>query len=618
MDKRKNTDFAQTEKISVAYFHEQSILRKKLDQFQREQDKSLKKISSRQNTLARDFLAQNVRSENEKATVMEHWQRRSSRTNPFSSYDSVSAESSYLPEIHGRVRKVSAPSDTRSKSSRASLFSDINSDRKVSDPEDLSGRKTDYGERQAVSVPRRKLTPFDIDLAASSGDPHHYSVNSNSRIDNSNTFSQSRSSGSLLNAKIPSGKSAGSLNDHLSCTKSEAEYSMTKKNLPTGLSLCIDAPSRMVNETTSENISKYRRDNLPSVPKKVLENRRQILNGNWTRFQSHPNDIDINIKSQGKEENKNIPRVAPGTSIANGQFQKAGLNVSGGHISGEFSTLELEEADLSRGISNIYLEKEVEVETSRESSNTFQRKGSLSRAQRKLDLHELTIATTTAAGARGGLHHHGNAWSDKSMTSRRKISTVQAPPGRAINRNSRISRYEESFKEQNSTKSETGENIDGLRSFRPLALVAIAAQRFRSATTKASPENPKTGISPDKKILTKVRLEELQRPTESYLRQVAGAEETTTNTLGLRTRSKSENGSSSGNVSVNGITNLRRVSQAALATRVLVDRGSRKVSATGLSELESRQETNQGKSLSDMMNELRNCRYLRNSSHDDK
>lgn len=48
-----------------------------------------------------------------------------------------------------------------------------------------------------------------------------------------------------------------------------------------------------------------------------------------------------------------------------------GLNVSGGYIFGEFLILEFEEVDLLWGISNIYLEKEVEVEISRESSNIF-------------------------------------------------------------------------------------------------------------------------------------------------------------------------------------------------------------------------------------------------------
>lgn len=66
--------------------------------------------------------------------------------NFFFSYDFVSVESLYLLEIYGWVWKVFVLSDIRFKSSRVLFFSDINSDRKVSDLEDFLGWKIDYGE----------------------------------------------------------------------------------------------------------------------------------------------------------------------------------------------------------------------------------------------------------------------------------------------------------------------------------------------------------------------------------------------------------------------------------------------------------------------------------------
>ena len=71
--------------------------------------------------------------------------------------------------------------------------------------------------------------------------------------------------------------------------------------------------------------------------------------------------------------------------------------------------------------------------------------------------------------------------------------------------------------------------------------------------------------------------------------------------------------------SASSVRNVRRVSQAAMATRILIERKHRKTSGSGFSAgLEPQRQANQGKTLAEMMNELKNCRYLRNSTMDDE
>ncbi|KAL9962460.1 hypothetical protein ACROYT_G031565, partial [Oculina patagonica] len=194
--------------------------------------------------------------------------------------------------------------------------------------------------------------------------------------------------------------------------------------------------------------------------------------------------------------------------------------------------------------------------------------------------------------------------------------TVEAPQGIITNDNSSVLSTEVTDKEQ-SSGSETGRrNIDALKSFRRLALVAVAAERFRAKAPEPISENHKI-VFPERKLLTKARLEELQRPTESYLRQIV-AKEKPPKTPNLKTRSLSLSGSNSGKTSTSALTNFRRVSQAAMATRILIDREHRKVSGSGFSDFQSRKETNQGKTLAEMMDELKNCRYLRNSTMNDE
>lgn len=149
-----------------------------------------------------------------------------------------------------------------------------------------------------------------------------------------------------------------------------------------------------------------------------------------------------------------------------------------------------------------------------------------------------------------------------------------------------------------------------------MALVAVAAERLRAKAPKPTSENRQIAF-PERKLSTKERLEELQRPTESYLRHYV-VEETVSKTPNLKTSSKSQSGINSGKTSATGVTNIRRVSQAAMATRILIDRKHRKTPGSGISGLESQRQSNQGKTLAEMMNELKDCRYLRNSTMDDE
>ena len=108
----------------------------------------------------------------------------------------------------------------------------------------------------------------------------------------------------------------------------------------------------------------------------------------------------------------------------------------------------------------------------------------------------------------------------------------------------------------------------------------------------------------------------MQRPTESYLRHSV-VEETVSKTPSLTARSKSLGGTTSGKTSASSVRNVRRVSQAAMTTRILIERKHRKTSGSGFSGLESQRQASQVKSLAEMMNELKDCRYLRNSTMND-
>lgn len=608
MDKRRNsTDLSHGKNVSLAYLHERSILQKRLDQFEREQEKSIRKISNGQETLANALAVErgkNSSMEIQSVTVIySPRQRPEARAGTLSPIPHSGNPENL--ENYTRLRKISLPSDIsryrKLSSSSVDTKSTKRATRQTSDPLQYS-RQMDSS---VIMMARRKLTTGQIGLAVSSKEFRPYSE---SHIFKSNlSKNQSKPKANFLSAKLPSGHATKS---------AEWEYSMEKIHLPTRLSSSANTPSRMVNETSAEKTNTYIKEGLFNASKKV-DNRRKSSNGNFSSYEGLPEVINDNIEPQeSAEENKIIQNAAAGALIRKEQFQ----NAKHVYLPGESPISELHTPEQSLISSELDLNLGSECDTGSESNNkSISRKASLSAASNKSKrhLHALT-SETQGAGAREDVCYPGNAWSNNNSTVRRsrKIATVVAPRGIVLNDNSSVSPHEKNDTEQSSASDETGRNIDALRSFRRLALVAVAAERFQTKTTKPNSENRQI-VLPEKKLLTKARLEELQRPTESYLRQIV-ADETSSKSTSFKSRSKSVSGISSGKTSVSGITNFRRVSQAAMATRILMDRRTRKVSGNRFSELESRKDKNQGKTLAEMMDELKDCRYLRNSTMDNE
>ena len=617
MDKRKTSLLSHDGKVSQAYLHERSILQKRLDQFQREQEKSIRKISNRQETLANSFAAEISKNQGIETAVLETSSLgERSQTDINSSLDS---EGPGGMEIYPPLRKASVPHDIRYRklSSSAETRSTKKAIRQTSDPLQSSSQ-TGEDSKVIISFPRRKLTTGQIDLAVSSKVFHHQSGNSELHIFKGNlSKNQNRPSSNFLSAKLPSELVGRHLITPLSNSKSERGNSMGKMNFSTRLfSSANTTPSRMVNETGREENSKYIKDSLINVSKKVLDERRKSSHENSACFQQEPkNDI---TKPRESRESKITQKITPGDVVTKGQFQNTEANSKDVYLSRELSITELKTPDKSfkrRDFNKSNSKSDIEAGSEIDKSDF--RKGSLSGDKSKRHLHALTSSTTVQqAGAVGGVCRLGNGWTDNNIVARRKISTVKAPEGILINDNSSGFSSKINVLKEQSSVGETGRNIDALKSFRRLALVAVAAERFRAKAPASNFENHRIAL-PERKLSTKARLAELQRPTESYLRQTV-AEETFSKTPNAKTISGSWSGSHSGKTSVSGITNFRRVSQTAMATRILIDRKHRKVSGSGFSGIESRKEPNQGKTLAEMMEELKNCRYLRNSTVDDE
>lgn len=616
MDRRKTPGLSHDGRVSQAYLHERSILQKRLDQFQREQDKNIKKISNRQETLANAFAAKTSKNQGMETSVTEMNFPRRSRAGSISNLDSGNPENM---EINPRFRKVSVPSDMRYRkwsSASGETRSTKRAIRQISDPLQSSSQASEDS-KVVVTLPRRKLTTGQLDLAGPSKDFRPQSGGSESHIfKGSLSRNQSKSRANFLSARLPSDLASlhYNVNTPLSNSKSELDYSQEKMNFQTRLSPSANTTSRMVNETSAEVKNKYIKDSLVNVSKKFLDNQRKTSHGSNASFQELPDVLNDKIEPQESKVDKIIPTTTPGGLITKAQFQNTERKANDVYLCRESPIVGPQTPDQSFKGSNFNLNSGNDAETGSESDKSVSRKVSLSGNKSTRHLHALT-SSTQEAGARGGVYHLGNAWTEHNRTARRKISSVVAPQGIVINGNSSVPSNEKTNKEQG-LASETGKNVDALRSFRRLALVAVAAERFRAKAPKPTSENRKTAF-PERKLSTKERLEELQRPTESYLRHYV-VEETVSKTPALKTRSKSLSGFNSGKTSASGITDFRRVSQAAMATRILIDRKHRKISGSGFSGLESRKQTNQGKTLAEIMNELKDCRYLRNSTMDDE
>ena len=616
MDKRKTSGLSHDGRVSQAYLHERSILQKRLDQFQREQDKSIKKISNRQETLANAFAAETSKNQSMESSLMEINSPRRSRAGSISNLYSGNPENM---EINPRLRKISVPSDMRyrklsfasseTKSTRRAI-------RQISDPLQSSSQ-TSEDSKVAVTLPRRKLTTGQLNLAVPSKDCRPQSGGSESHIFKTTlSRNQSKLRANFLSAKLPS-ELGNLLYTPLSNSKSDPDNSLGKMNFQTrSASSSANTTTRMVNETSAEVKNKYIKDSLVNVSKKVLDNKRKTSHGSNSSFQELPDVSNDNIEPLENNVDKIIQATSPGALITNGQLQNTEICASDVYLCRESPIAKVQTPDHSQQGSNFNFNSGSKDETnSSESDKRVSRKVSLSGNKSTRHLHALT-SSTQEAGATGGVGHLGNGWTDHNRTARRKISTVVAPLGIVINAgNPSASSNRNTDKEQSST-SATGQNVDALRGFRRLALVAVAAERFRAKAPIPTSENRQIAF-PERKLSTKERLEELQRPTESYLRHYV-VEETVPKTPSLKTSSKSLSRINSGITSASGVTNIRRVSQAAMATRILMDRRHRKTSGNGFSGLESQRQSNQGKTLAEMMNALKDCRYLRNSTMDDE
>ena len=598
MDKRRTSGLSHDGRVSQAYLHERSILQKRLDQFQREQDKAIKKISQRQETLANAFAAETSKKQSmeRSPTNMISPQRRAGSVSNlyFGNLENM--------EINPRLRKISVPSDMRyRKLSFASgeIKSAKRAIRQISDPLQSSSQRSEDSE-VTVTLPPRKLTTDQLDLGVPSKDYRPQSGGSESHIFKRNLWrNQSRPRTNFLSVRLPS--ELASLH-YTSNSKSNPE----KMNFQTrSTSLSANTTPSMVNETSAEVKNKYIKDSLVNVSKKFLDSKRNTSQTKNSSFQKQPDVSKDKTEPQENIVDKIIQSTSPGAMITNGQFQNTEMGANDEVYFGrKIPIAGVQTPDHSQKSSNFDFNSGSDEEAGSESDKGVSRRVSLSGNKSTRHLHALT-SSTQEAGVLGSIHHYGNAWTEHNRTARRKISTVVAPQGIAKNAgNSSVLRSNEKIDKE---QIKIGQNVDALRRFRRLALVVVAAERFRAKGSTPSSENHQIAF-PERKLSTKEKLEELQRPTESYLRQ------TVSKTPSLTARSKSLSGIISGKTSASSVSSVRRVSQAAMATRILIERKHRKTSGSGFSGFESQRQANQEKPLAEMMNELKDCRYLRNST----
>lgn len=573
MDKRKTTNLLRGEKVSSAYFHEQSRLRKRLDEYQKEESKRLRKISISQEALSGAFTTQASKPQSAETFQLETFLGR--RSSAFSKLDQPGYAQN-MEICHTQLRKLSIGSDTRQR--KLSNSNQRKSTRKLSAPIEFSSTTSLDG--WGTAFPRKKFTAGQIDVAAPSK-----AIRSNScctdilKNDLSKNQSTPRKSDDILSSNATRQQVGMFCNTSLSQLKS----GHSKINFPALLSSRPNTQSRTFNETSAEEQCKYMKDSLKNTSKNLPYHRQKTSDDAVPNFQGLLSVSNEKTEAPNKTTQNIIHKIAPG-SLTNKE--------------GQFEDIELKAEDVeesaTRNESPDSIYRNSNKKDPDNSNKSVFRKLSLSTDENKRRLHEQTNATLPA-GALEGVRYRGNAWGERK-TARRKISTVEPPQGIVIS-------------EESNPSSERGQNFEALRNFRRLALVAVAAERFNSKNFNSSSEDREGIVS--KRKFSKARLEELQRPTESYLRQIV-AEQTTPKTPAPKFRSKSANELTSGKSSARAVSKFRRLSHAAMATRILIDRENRKLMGSG-SSTESRQEANQGKTLAEMMDELKDCRYLRSS-----
>lgn len=383
-------------------------------------------------------------------------------------------------------------------------------------------------------------------------------------------------------------------------TQSKSEHKDSKVVLASHPS---SVANMQFNKTGAQVQSKHLKEAMINTPKKLLHQRPSTSNQFFPNFQGMKSVLSKETEMLNTEAQNDIHKITPAaiSPVIERQFYSVSESSTK-----NFETLQHLPANCD-GKLNLM---ESESGPGEGSKFVLRRKKSISTDISKRHLHEQTISISQA-GATPAVGFHRNAWSAETNSSRRKISTVKAPEG--IIDHVPLSRQRSD--DASSPSKETQRNFEALRNFRRLALVAVAAEKFRSNTLKSQSEDRETVAKRTGKLSSKSRLEDLQRPTESYLRQIVADEDFTPV---LKTRSRSLGAVTHEKTSVSGIAKFRRVTQAAIATQILLERENRKETKGRLSSVEAsveaRQEINREKSLAEMMNELKDCRYLRTGS----
>ena len=589
MDSRKVKDFGlQGQKASPAYFHEQSKLRKRLDGYEREKEKCLRKISDRQDTLMNVLVNQrSVPGELsvETKTHIEAFPSRL-RRNTISTLASENPTSMEIYSSQLELRKLSISSDSRYRNLSSYSTQTINENkvvRKLSDP-------LEFADHRKLTVrPKRKLTTGQIELAVSSKGVCPYS------------FREDTMKYDLLkNQSIKSDVMEFSLqqvkgSNESVLTQSRSEHKDSKVILASHPS---SVANMQFNKTGAQLQSKHLKEAMINTPKKLLHQRPSTSNEFLPNFQGMKSVLSKETEMLNTEAQNDIHKITPATISPVIERQLHSVSESS---TKNFETLPHLPANCD-GKLNLM---ESESGPGEGSKFVLRRKKSISTDISTRHLHEQTISISQA-GATPAVGFHRNAWSAETNSPRRKISTVKAPEG--IIDHVPLSRQRSD--DASSLSKETQRNFEALRNFRRLALVVVAAERFRSNTLESHSEDREETVA-KRKFSSKSRLEDLQRPTESYRRQIVADEDFTPV---LKTRSRSLGAVTHGKTSVSGIAKFRRVTQAAMATQILLEKENRKETKGRFSSVEARQEINREKSLAEMMNELKDCRYLRTGS----
>ena len=588
MDSRKVKDFSlQGQKASPAYFHEQSKLRKSLDGYEREKEKCLRKISDRQDKLINVLVNQRSVPGELSVETKTHTEAFPSRLRRNSRLASENPTNMEIYSSQLELRKLSISSDSRYRNLSSYSTQTINENkvvRKLSDPLEFA----DY--RKLTVRPKRKLTTGQIELAVSSKGVCPYS------------FREDTMKYDLLkNQSIKSDVMEFSLqqvngSNESVLTQSKSEHKDSKVVLASQPS---SVANMQFNKTGAQEQSKHLKEAMINTPKKLLHQRPSTSNQFFPNFQGMKSVLSKETEMLNTEAQNDIHKITPAaiSPVIERQFYSVSESSTK-----NFETLQHLPANCD-GKLNLM---ESESGPGEGSKFVLRRKKSISTDISKRHLHEQTISISQA-GATPAVGFHRNAWSAETNSSRRKISTVKAPEG--IIDHVPLSRQRSD--DASSPSKETQRNFEALRNFRRLALVAVAAEKFRSNTLKSQSEDRETVAKRTGKLSSKSRLEDLQRPTESYLRQIVADEDFTPV---LKTRSRSLGAVTHEKTSVSGIAKFRRVTQAAIATQILLERENRKEMKDRFSSVEARQEINREKSLAEMMNELKDCRYLRTGS----